>query len=78
MGFSSDGKSPRHFAVVKIGGEVIEKELEVLSTGLAQLCRLGLTPVVVHGAGPQMNQRIATEGVEPQYVGGNMSDNFWL
>ncbi|TDH65169.1 hypothetical protein CCR75_009585 [Bremia lactucae] len=31
----------------------------------------GLFPILVHGAGPQMNAELSKQGVEPQYVGGN-------
>lgn len=58
-------------AVIKIGGEVISNELDVLVDSLVFLRDAGLHPVVIHGAGPQMNAQLAEAGIEPQYVQGN-------
>lgn len=57
--------------VIKIGGEVIENELDTLVNSLIFLKQAGLFPILVHGAGPQMNDELARAGVEPQYVRGN-------
>jgi N-acetyl-gamma-glutamyl-phosphate reductase/acetylglutamate kinase len=57
--------------VIKIGGEVIENELDSLVRSLHFLKQAGLFPILVHGAGPQMNAELAKQGVEPHYVGGN-------
>jgi acetylglutamate kinase len=46
------------FAVVKVGGNVIEKQLKQLSQSLSLLTQLGLTPIILHGAGPQMDAEI--------------------
>ena len=46
------------FAVVKVGGAVLEEDLESLVSSLAFLQQVGLTPVVVHGAGPQLNHEL--------------------
>ncbi|KAF0691049.1 Aste57867_17661 [Aphanomyces stellatus] len=61
----------RRTTVIKIGGEVVERELDVLVKSLIFLKEAGLFPIVVHGAGPQMNDELAKAGVEPQYVKGN-------
>lgn len=37
---------------------------------LSFLYRLGLYPVVLHGAGPQLNEIIKSEGVKPDYIDG--------
>ncbi|GMF19471.1 unnamed protein product [Phytophthora lilii] len=57
--------------VIKIGGEVIINELETLIESLRFMKDTGLFPILVHGAGPQMNAELDKQGVEPQYVGGN-------
>ncbi|MCF6319304.1 MAG: acetylglutamate kinase [Proteobacteria bacterium] len=49
------------FAVVKVGGNVIETELEQLAQSLSLLTHLGLTPIVLHGAGPQLDKEIAQQ-----------------
>ena len=37
---------------------------------LSFLYRVGLYPVVLHGAGPQLNSIIEAEGVVPDYIDG--------
>ena len=43
------------FAVIKIGGAVLEEQLEPLASALAFLANLGLMPIILHGAGPQLD-----------------------
>ena len=52
------------FAVVKVGGAVMREDLDELAAALAFLHRLGLTPIVLHGAGPQLDEAMAAAGVE--------------
>ncbi|MEM7053508.1 MAG: acetylglutamate kinase [Pseudomonadota bacterium] len=54
------------FAVVKVGGGVLAEELDELAGALAFLHQLGLYPIVLHGAGPQLNQALAEAGIETQ------------
>ncbi|KAL7691588.1 putative N-acetyl-gamma-glutamyl-phosphate reductase, type 1, aspartate/glutamate/uridylate kinase [Plasmopara halstedii] len=61
----------KHTTVIKIGGDVIIHELETLIESLRFMKDTGLHPILVHGAGPQMNDELAKQGVEPHYVGGN-------
>ncbi|KAI9006691.1 Aspartate/glutamate/uridylate kinase [Phycomyces nitens] len=58
------------FAVIKVGGAVLTEELETLASALTFLNRVGLFPIVLHGAGPQMNDLLEKAGVEPRYEGG--------
>lgn len=51
--FSSDGEL--QFAVIKVGGAVLEEQLEPLAAALAFLRNLGLMPIILHGAGPQLD-----------------------
>jgi acetylglutamate kinase len=51
------------FAVVKVGGAVLNDDLDELAAALAFLHRLGLTPIVLHGAGPQLDEAMAEAGV---------------
>lgn len=60
----------RPLAVVKVGGEVIQKELPALLASLRALRSHGLSPVVIHGGGPQLNDELARVGVQPEYIGG--------
>jgi len=58
------------FAVVKVGGAVLRDELDALVSSLAFLQQVGLTPIVIHGAGPQLDEEMATAGIAKQTVDG--------
>ena len=58
------------FAVVKVGGAVLRDDLDALASSLAFLQDVGLTPIVVHGAGPQLDEELAAAGIEKQTVDG--------
>lgn len=62
--------SQQQFAVIKVGGAIITDHLQTLSSALAFLNHVGLFPVVVHGAGPQLNRMLEAAGVEPQFEDG--------
>ncbi|TVY75679.1 Protein arg-6 [Lachnellula suecica] len=62
--------SSQQFAVIKVGGAIITEHLESLTSALAFLNHVGLFPVVVHGAGPQLNKLLEAAGVEPQFEEG--------
>ena len=51
------------FAVVKVGGAVLQEDLDEMAAALAFLHRLGLTPILLHGAGPQLDEAMQTAGV---------------
>jgi bifunctional N-acetylglutamate synthase/kinase len=58
------------FAVVKVGGAVLRDSLESLVSSLGFLQEVGLTPIVVHGAGPQLDEEMAAAGIEKEDVDG--------
>ncbi|ORX73390.1 putative ARG6-n-acetyl-gamma-glutamyl-phosphate reductase [Linderina pennispora] len=58
------------FAVIKVGGAVISDDLATLASALTFLNRVGLYPIVVHGAGPQLNTRLAAANIEARYEDG--------
>ena len=66
--FSSVEES--RFAVVKAGGGILRDHLDELASALAFLHRLGLRPVVLHGAGPQLDEALRSAGVESERVDG--------
>jgi len=66
--FSSVDES--RFAVVKAGGGILRDHLDELASALAFLHRLGLRPVVIHGAGPQVDEALAESGVDSQKLDG--------
>jgi len=51
------------FAVVKVGGGILEHQLEPLASSLAFLYHLGLMPIVLHGAGPQLDRALSNAGI---------------
>ena len=60
----------KRFAVVKVGGAVVRDDLEALTSSLTFLQQVGLTPIVVHGAGPQLDAELSAAGIEKRTVGG--------
>lgn len=62
--------SHQQFAVIKVGGAIITEQLPELASCLAFLYHVGLYPIVLHGTGPQINEILESEGVEPDYIDG--------
>ena len=60
----------KRFAVVKVGGAVLRDELQDLTSSLTFLQQVGLTPIVLHGAGPQLDEELAEAGIVKQTVNG--------
>ena len=58
------------FALVKVGGAVLRDDLDALTSSLAFLQDVGLTPIVIHGAGPQLDEALSTAGIQKQIVNG--------
>jgi len=58
------------FAVVKVGGAILRDDLEALVSSLAFLQQVGLTPIVIHGAGPQLDEEMTAAGIEKKVVDG--------
>ena len=58
------------FAVVKVGGAILRDDMESLISSLSFLQQVGLTPVVIHGAGPQLDEEMAAAGITKQTVDG--------
>src|SRR5688500_983989 len=56
------------FAVVKVGGAVLRDELDALVSSLSFLQQVGLTPIVVHGAGPQLDAQMQAAGIDKRTV----------
>ena len=61
------------FAVVKVGGAVLRDDLDALTSSLAFLQDVGLTPIVIHGAGPQLDETLSAAGIEKHTVNGPVS-----
>ncbi len=64
--FSDIGAS--RFAVVKIGGGILENQLDEVAAALAFVFHLGLTPIILHGAGPQIDRALSEAGLSGERV----------
>jgi bifunctional N-acetylglutamate synthase/kinase len=60
----------KRFAVVKVGGAVLRDELSDLTSSLTFLQQVGLTPIVLHGAGPQLDEELQAAGITKQTING--------
>ena len=56
------------FAVVKVGGAILQDDLDALVSSLAFLQQVGLTPIVIHGAGPQLDEELAAANIPKRSV----------
>ncbi|KAF8328147.1 uncharacterized protein EI90DRAFT_3155880 [Cantharellus anzutake] len=66
---SSHPSHPAKFAVIKVGGAVLD-QIDELAHSFSFLYRVGLFPVILHGGGPQLNSIIEGEGIIPDYIDG--------
>lgn len=64
------GDDGNNFAVVKVGGAVVRDDLDVLASALSFLKTVGLMPIVIHGAGPQLDAAQEAEGVTTERCDG--------
>jgi len=60
----------KRFAVVKVGGAVLRDDLDNLVSSLSFLQQVGLTPIVIHGAGPQLDAEMAAAKIEKKTLDG--------
>jgi len=60
----------KKFAVVKVGGAVLRDDLDNLVSSLAFLQQVGLTPIVIHGAGPQLDAEMSAAGIVKETADG--------
>ena len=58
------------FAVIKIGGAVIRDHLDETAAALAFLHTVGLTPIVIHGGGPQLDETLDKRGLATERIDG--------
>lgn len=61
---------PHKFAIIKVGGGVLEDELDELVSAISFMSYMGLTPIIVHGAGPQLDKAISETGVPVERIDG--------
>jgi acetylglutamate kinase len=58
------------FAVIKIGGAILAEHLEETAAALAFLHTVGLTPIVIHGGGHQLDRLLAERDIETSRIDG--------
>jgi acetylglutamate kinase len=58
------------FAVIKIGGAILRDRLDETAAALALLHTVGLTPIVLHGGGPQLDERLTEDNIITDKVDG--------
>ena len=65
--FSSDGPN---FAIIKVGGAIIQNDIENLASALAFLNQVGLKPIIIHGAGPMLSSELDQRGIKYDFIDG--------
>ena len=58
------------FAVIKIGGAILREQMEETAGALAFLHTVGLTPIVLHGGGPQLDEALAARNIKTDKLDG--------
>ena len=68
--YGNSGK--KEIAVIKIGGAILRDEelLNTLINSVSFLQKAGLSPVIIHGAGPQLIDALAEKDIVSDYVEG--------
>ena len=58
----------QRFAVIKVGGSVIDNDLENLISSLVFLNQVGLKPVILHGAGPMLSKALEEQKIDFTFI----------
>lgn len=58
------------FAVIKIGGAILREQLEETAGALAFLHTVGLTPIILHGGGPQLDETLKERSIKTEKIDG--------
>lgn len=61
--------SAQRAAVIQVNGEVLERSIEDVASSLAFLGEVGLEPIVVHGARPQIDTALKKRGLPQPTLG---------
>lgn len=56
--------------VIKFGGHAMTDEHGSFAKAISEAIASGVTPVIVHGGGPQINEALKAAGVESHFIGG--------
>eukprot|EP00127_Corallochytrium_limacisporum_P006811 Clim_evm26s236 gene=Clim_evmTU26s236 len=66
--FDKSSDQHKQLALVKIGGAVIEEQMDELVKAVDLMLGVGAHPVILHGGGPQLNRTLKKKNIEPVYV----------
>jgi len=61
---------PHRFAIIKIGGGVLTDNLDDIVKSVSFMQKLDLTPILVHGAGPQLDKALVENNIKTKKVDG--------
>lgn len=64
------GAEAQRFALVKVGGGILARDMDGLASSLGFLKQVGLLPIVIHGAGPQLDDALAAAGIHTPKIDG--------
>ncbi|MEZ4434970.1 MAG: acetylglutamate kinase [bacterium] len=64
------GVEAQRFAVIRVDGGLLTRERQAVASALAFLHRLGLLPIVVHGAGRRLGEALLAAGAEETWLDG--------
>ncbi len=56
--------------VVKYGGNISKKQLNSIIRDVVLLKQVGLKPVLIHGAGPEISKEMEKKGIKPEFKNG--------
>jgi acetylglutamate kinase len=56
--------------VIKFGGHAMTDEHGAFAKAISEAIATGVTPVIVHGGGPQIGEALKAAGIESHFVGG--------
>jgi len=56
--------------VIKFGGHAMSDEHGAFAVAIGDAIATGVTPVIVHGGGPQIGEALKAAGIESHFVGG--------
>ena len=59
------------FAIIKVGGNILARDLDALASSLTFLQNVGLYPIVLHGAGPQIDAGLVEAGLHSERLDGH-------
>jgi acetylglutamate kinase len=58
------------FAIIKVGGNILARDLDALASSLTFLQNVGLYPIVIQGAGPQIDEALVEAGAPVERLHG--------